>query len=120
MAKRRTQSSNLFRALMHPVRIAILEELRGGEACVCHLEAVLGYGQAYLLQQLEALQAAGLVAERRDGWFIYYGVTQPAIFELVDIAREIAGSETVPIGSHHESDGCPCPRCAVVREEVPV
>ncbi len=103
---------------MHPVRIAILEELRAGEACVCHLEAVLGYRQAYIMQQLDALQQAGLVAERRDGWFIYYRVTRPKIFELVDIAREIAGSDIVPHSNHRYAEGCSCPRCVAIREEV--
>jgi DNA-binding transcriptional ArsR family regulator len=120
MPKRRTQSSNLFRALMHPVRIAILEELRDGEACVCHLETVLGYRQAYVSQQLEALQQAGLVVERRDGWFIYYAVANPKVFELVDIAREIGGTAIVPHASGHESQGCQCPKCQILQPEVAV
>ena len=40
----------LFRVLAHPARLAILAELRSGEQCVCHLEAVLY--QVYLSQQL--------------------------------------------------------------------
>jgi DNA-binding transcriptional ArsR family regulator len=54
----------LFKALMHPARLAILNVLRTGEACVCHMEAALGYRQAYLSQQLMVLRDAGLV----DDW----------------------------------------------------
>ena len=28
--------AQLFKVLMHPTRLAILDELRGGEQCVCH------------------------------------------------------------------------------------
>ena len=50
----------LLKALSHPARLAILEALRQGEACVCHLEALFGWRQAYLSQQLMVLRAAGL------------------------------------------------------------
>src|SRR5690349_29500 len=52
------RQARLFHALMHPARLTILNTLRDGEACVCHLEARLGYRQAYLSQQLAALRAA--------------------------------------------------------------
>ena len=34
-------SAKLFKALMHPARLEILDILRDGEACVCHIEAAL-------------------------------------------------------------------------------
>ena len=36
----------LFKLLSHPSRLAILQVLRDGEECVCHLEAALGLRQA--------------------------------------------------------------------------
>ena len=36
------QEEQLFKVLSHPARLAILDELRRDEACVCHLEAKLG------------------------------------------------------------------------------
>lgn len=34
--------AQIFKVLTHPARIAILEILRDGEHCVCHMEAYLG------------------------------------------------------------------------------
>ena len=66
-----TQSNDLrvqiFKVLTHPARLAILEILRDGEHCVCHMEAHLGFRQAYISQQLSVLRDAGLVQDRRDG-----------------------------------------------------
>jgi len=54
-------SAALFKLLSHPSRLAILQVLRDGEECVCHMEAALGLRQAYISQQLMVLRQAGLV-----------------------------------------------------------
>jgi ArsR family transcriptional regulator len=55
--------AQLFKVLMHPTRLAILEELRGGEQCVCHMESKFGLRQAYISQHLMVLRDAGLVTD---------------------------------------------------------
>jgi DNA-binding transcriptional ArsR family regulator len=105
-----TLPANLFRTLMHPARLSILEILRDGEQCVCHLEAVLGYRQAYISQHLMFLREAGLVDDRRDGTRIYYRVIKPEIFNLLDAAIRMSGME--PEGRKNIQAGhCPCPKC---------
>jgi DNA-binding transcriptional ArsR family regulator len=82
-------ASALFKALAHPTRLAIIELLRGGELCVCNLEQALGCRQAYVSQQLTVLRDAGIVTVRREGWRIYYRVTQPVVFSLVGLASAV-------------------------------
>jgi ArsR family transcriptional regulator len=101
----------LFKALMHPARLAILDVLRTGEACVCHMEAALGYRQAYLSQQLMVLREAGLVDDRRDGWNIYYRVSAPDIFGVMDAAR-LAVGERKRVSLPLVIASCNCPHCA--------
>jgi ArsR family transcriptional regulator len=102
--------TRLFKALMHPARIEILDILREGEECVCHMEAHLGYRQAYISQQLAILREAGLIADRRDGWNVYYRVTDRRVFDLIDQARAIAGLGAPKLV---DAAACPCPKCAV-------
>jgi ArsR family transcriptional regulator len=112
------RQAQIFRALMHPARLAILKTLRDDEACVCHLEAHLGYRQAYLSQQLAVLRAVGLVRDRRDGWNIYYSVAQPAVFTLLDTTlRMIGGREDWDRPTERVAD-CPCPKCAPSVEPI--
>jgi len=66
------QATNLFHLLSHPARLRILDELRRDEACVCHLQAVLGRPQAYVSQQLRVLREAEVVVDRKDGLLVYY------------------------------------------------
>ena len=109
----RERQARLFRALMHPARLTILEALRDGEQCVCHLEARLGYRQAYLSQQLAVLREAGLLHDRREGWNVYYWVAQPDVFALLDTARALVGGGATPEPIPTRLADCPCPQCAV-------
>ncbi len=112
--------ANLFKALMHPVRLEILSELRQGEHCVCHLEAMLGYRQAYISQHLAVLKEAGVIEDRRDGWNIYYRVIAPQVFTLLDTAIQIsgeAGQDAEP-KEPRKTKACPCPQCNPAEEIV--
>ncbi len=102
----------LFKLLSHPARLAILDILRDGEHCVCHMEAHLGLRQAYLSQQLAVLREAGLILDRREGWNIFYRVADPRIYAMLDSLLAITGQEPAP--SAREVD-CPCPHCTATR-----
>ncbi len=107
----------LFKVLMHPARLAILDVLRTREACVCHIEAALGYRQAYLSQQLMVLREAGLVEDQRDGWNIYYQVSQPAVFNVIDAARQALG-ESKQLSIPVVIASCSCPHCTEEKTKV--
>jgi len=100
----------IFKMLTHPVRIAILEILRNEEHCVCHMEAHLGLRQAYLSQQLSVLREADLIQDRRDGWNIFYRVTNPEIFTVLDAIKKFTRqAATLP---NENSVSCNCPHCS--------
>ncbi len=107
------RDARLFKALMHPVRLAILDILRDGEACVCHLEAALRQRQAYISQQLMVLREAGLIQDRRDGWNVYYSVVDARLYRVLDAARTLRAE----VGQRPErqppvAEGCTCPKCS--------
>ncbi len=112
MDENKQELAALFKALMHPVRLAILDTLRDGEECVCHIESRLGYRQAYISQQLAVLRDAGLVRDERVGWNIYYRVSRPEVFALIDVARTMVGIPINYAASDTRRDDCPCPKCA--------
>jgi ArsR family transcriptional regulator len=112
--------SQVFKLLSHPARIAILEILRDEENCVCHIETILGFRQAYISQQLSVLREAGLIQDRRDGWNIFYRVVRPEVYNILDAAYTMAASNS-PLGSQRlDNAQCPCPKCAARRGLVRV
>ena len=100
----------IFKVLTHPARLAILEILRDGEHCVCHMEAHLGFRQAYISQQLSVLREAGLVQDRRDGWNIFYRVADDRIYEVLNAARRITGQGAPEVKKPVVP--CTCPKCS--------
>jgi len=117
--------AQLFKVLMHPTRLAILDELRDGEQCVCHMEAKFGLRQAYISQHLMVLRDAGLVTDRRDGWNIYYQVSKPEIFQVIDAMKNLTNTSNSKQTSNIQSNSrasviqrpCPCPKCNAGSEE---
>ncbi len=103
--------SNLLRTLSHPTRLAILDTLRDSEQCVCHMEATLGLRQAYISQQLMTLKEAGLVDARREGQNLYYHVTKPEIFGLLDQLPTLTDIKARTPNHPHANASCPCPKC---------
>lgn len=100
----------LFKPLGHPTRLAILELLRDGEHCVCHMEAYLGLRQAAISQQLSILRDAGMVLDRRDGWNIFYRLSDISILKLLDEAAALTGLTNLEPAA--PSVDCCCPHCA--------
>ncbi len=105
--------AEFLKAISHPTRLAVLEILRDGEQCVCHMEAMLGLRQSRISQQLMILREAGLVDVRRDGLNVFYHVVKPRLFEVLDAVYAAAGKPR-PRPAHKHARGkqsCPCPKC---------
>jgi DNA-binding transcriptional ArsR family regulator len=79
--------AELFKALSHPIRIRILELLRTGEMTVSELQMRLEIEASSVSQQLGVLRSRQLVVGRKEGTSVYYRVTDPQVFELLDVAR---------------------------------
>ncbi|MDD2694766.1 MAG: metalloregulator ArsR/SmtB family transcription factor [Anaerolineales bacterium] len=118
-----TRIARLFRSLSQPARLEILLAIGEGEACVCHLEAVLKLRQAYISQHLMALRQEGILAARREGRFVYYRLERAELTALILQAAHAAG---ITPEARQEAwgkkllQGCPCPHCAPAAPEAAV
>lgn len=125
------EAARIARALSHPVRLQIMNELRDGGAYVMHLTAMLGRPQANISQHLMVLREARLVTAERDGMTVIYHVRNPQVLDVVDrliaLGRErtverttehaddLMAGEEPRVGSHgkrrRRKGQCRCPRC---------
>lgn len=80
--------ADLFQALAHPTRVAILEHLSGGELSAGELIGRLGVEQANASQHLAVLRSRFLVANRKAGNQVFYSVRDPLILEVLDTMRK--------------------------------
>lgn len=90
------RAAALFQALSDEKRLRILSMLSGGEHCVCELTEALDIGQSLLSFHLKTLKDAGLVADRRDGRWVYYSVIPEALTRatsaLTDLSTDLPGA----------------------------
>jgi ArsR family transcriptional regulator len=85
--------AEFFKALSHPIRISILDALREGEKTVAEISNEFEIEQANASQQLAVLRNKNLIVARKAGANVYYSVGDPAIFKLLDIARDIFNNQ---------------------------
>jgi ArsR family transcriptional regulator len=83
----RTYKANIFRALSHPTRIAILEVLRDRELSARTIQEKLGLEQANLSQHLAILRSYQIVVNRKDGNQVFYSIRNPVLVQVLDIMR---------------------------------
>jgi ArsR family transcriptional regulator len=79
--------ADIFQALAHPTRIAILELLRDGELSAGTLIEKLELEQANVSQHLAVLRAKQLVSTRKAGNQVFYAVRDPIIIEVLNLMR---------------------------------
>lgn len=107
--------ANAFNALAHPTRLEILDLLRNGEACVCHIQAMLNQRQAYVSQHLNVLRQAGLVSSRKDGLRMYYQVADTALINVIDeMSAYLKATGRLQLEDADKKPGlpCTCPQCS--------
>ena len=90
-----TFKAQFFRALAHPGRIKILEILVRGDRSVQQLQEALDLGQPVVSQQLGVLRRQGIVTSRKEGLSVRYALRDPAIGDLLDVARRIFNNHLV-------------------------
>jgi DNA-binding transcriptional ArsR family regulator len=79
--------SEIFQALAHPTRIAIVETLRDGELSAGKLIETLGVEQANASQHLAILRSKHVVVNRKVGNQVFYSIRDPALIKVLDILR---------------------------------
>lgn len=73
-----------FRVLAEPMRIRLLDGLRGGEATVQELQGITGGTQQNVSKHLRVLLDAGLVTRSKHGNFARYAIADAGVFELCE------------------------------------
>ena len=79
--------AEIFQALGHPTRLAILEQLKDGEITAGGFVERLGLEQANLSQHLSVLRARQIVVTRKVGNQVFYSVRDPLILDVLGLMR---------------------------------
>lgn len=81
--------ADFLKSLAHPVRLAVLEYLKHGEASVGQMVSALGVEQSGLSKHLSILRQSGILASRQEKATVYYCVRDKGIFSVLRPISEI-------------------------------
>ena len=69
--------ANVFKALAHPSRLLIVEQLAQNERCVCELTEMIGADMSTVSKHLSVLKGAGIIQDDKRGLQVYYRLKMP-------------------------------------------
>lgn len=75
----------IFKALGHPARLAMVDELARGERCVCELmrmTQLTKFSGPTISQHLLVLKNAGIIADEKRGKMIFYHLAMPCVSKI--------------------------------------
>jgi DNA-binding transcriptional ArsR family regulator len=78
------RAAELLQAIADPARLALVELISQGEACVAELVVATSANESTVSQRLRTLRDRRVVTTRRDGKHIYYSLADDHVRELVD------------------------------------
>lgn len=79
--------AEIFQALAHPTRVAIVEVLRDGELAAAQIMERVQVEQANLSQHLAVLRAKQVVNSRKAGNQVFYAIKHPVLVEVLDLLK---------------------------------
>ena len=77
------RQAEVVKALAHPLRIAIVDFLRGGEQCVCDIAAFVGSERTNVSKHLSVMVNAGVLDFRKDGLKVIYRLKCPCATDFL-------------------------------------
>ncbi len=79
----------VFKALGHPTRVFIVQELAKGEECVCRLTEKIGADMSTVSKHLNVLKSAGVVSDDKRGLQVFYRLRMPCVFNVFGCVDKI-------------------------------
>ena len=84
--------SRVLKALGHPTRLLIAEELGRGERCVCEFVDMAGVDYSTVSRHLGVMKQAGLVEDEKRGKQVFYRLRVPCVLNFMDCVEEVIRS----------------------------
>jgi ArsR family transcriptional regulator len=69
--------ATIIKAMAHPTRLLIIEELSKQEHCVCELTEMIGADTSTVSKHLAILKSAGIVRDEKRSQMVFYRLEMP-------------------------------------------
>jgi ArsR family transcriptional regulator len=84
----------VLKALAHPTRLWMAEQLAGGEKCVCELVAAVDFDFSTISKHLAVLKQAGIVEDEKRGKQVFYRLKVPCVLKFMGCVEAVLKADT--------------------------
>ena len=81
--------ARIIKALAHPTRLFLLDELSRGERCVQELTEMVGVEMPTVSRHLSQLRGVGILEDEKRGTQVFYRVRMPCVLEVFTCVRKV-------------------------------
>jgi ArsR family transcriptional regulator len=78
-----TARANVLKAMAHPSRLFMVEQLSKGEECVCKLAEMIGVDMSTASKHLSLLKHVGIVEDEKRGSMVFYRLRAPRVMDCM-------------------------------------
>ena len=84
--------ARIIKAMAHPTRLFIVEELSKHKRCVCELTDMIGADVSTVSKHLSVLKSAGIVDDEKRGLQVYYSLRVPCVLNFFSCVESVLKS----------------------------
>ncbi len=81
--------ARIIKAMAHPTRLFIVDELSRKSRCVCELTEMVGADTSTVSKHLSILKAAGIVEDEKRGLQVWYSLKVPCILNFFGCVEQV-------------------------------
>lgn len=81
--------AEVLKAMAHPLRLAVVDFLAGGERCVCEIAEELEAGQSNVSRHLALMVTAGVLTHRKEGLKVYYSLRTRCVLSFLECVEGV-------------------------------
>lgn len=81
--------AKILKALAHPTRLFIVDELSRGERCVCELTDLIGVEMPTVSRHLSQLKDAGILEDEKRGSQVFYRLRVPCVLNFFKCVQAV-------------------------------
>lgn len=83
------RQAKIAKAVAHPLRMAVIDFLKGGERCVCEIAERVGSERSNISRHLAVMVHAGVLTCRKDGLKVFYSLKTPCVAEWLSCITRV-------------------------------
>lgn len=83
------ERASVVKAMAHPSRLMMIDELSRGERCVCDLRDLVGADISTVSKHLTVLKKVGIVEDEKRGKNVYYRLKVPCVLNFFQCIESV-------------------------------